>query len=111
MRLFVAIFPPDEVIKATRRVLASPVLAHMKWVVPENLHVTLKFIGEEKVENMSIYRSVLDRSSSEVRPFRLALGGAGAFPSSERPRVLWTGVQGEVEVLEKLALRLEREIS
>lgn len=114
MRLFIALDIPEE----ARSLLAAIVEEHRgdlpeaRWVKAENLHITLKFIGDYEEEK-------LDRLSNEIRKtaalgssFRAALGGCGGFPSSRKARVLWVGMrdgQEEAAVMAgKLDSRLEK---
>lgn len=71
----------------------------LKAVEPENLHITLRFIGEVPT---SIVESIKDRLSTlEFSSFTLSFSGVGAFPGIERPRVIWVGVsEGKEELIE-----------
>jgi 2'-5' RNA ligase len=77
------------------------------WVAPENLHVTLKFLGgidEARVQG------VIDALHTSVRrhpPFAIDVGGLGAFPSSTRPRVLWAGLTAGSASLGALAAAVD----
>jgi 2'-5' RNA ligase len=111
MRLFVAINLPDEVKgeiwKATEplRTIAYPV----RWVAPESIHLTLKFLGEVDGARESEIVSALGRAVEGARRFRMSLSGFGAFPSVRQPRVLWVGCEG-VPPLELLQHQVEREM-
>ncbi len=74
--------------------------AAVKWVEPENLHVTMLFLGEvEDREIPDVCRCVAD-SCRAVSSFTLSVEGAGCFPHPRRPRVLWVGVhQGAQELV------------
>lgn len=99
MRLFVALEIPDEVrgklstlLHDLRTIDEAP-----RWVRPENLHVTLKFIGEAPAEGLAAIKTALAavRSNEEVR---LELRGLGFFPNERRPRVLWVGMQASANL-------------
>ena len=63
-------------------------------------HVTLRFLGDVDAERLERVIAAIPAAASSVAPFDLALGGVGAFPSPEHPRVVWLGVQqGAVEVV------------
>jgi len=92
--------------------------SRIKPVEPENLHLTLFFLGEQPPKVVERVQVVM--SSIPFKPFTIKLQGLGAFPSQERPRVIWVGVtQGfeEVQViyralrpkLQAIPLRLEPE--
>ncbi len=69
------------------------------WVPPQNLHLTLKFLGEQTDAGLAEAVSALGEAAAGRSPFALALHGLGAFPGMERPRILWVGVaDGALEV-------------
>ncbi|MBI1830120.1 MAG: RNA 2',3'-cyclic phosphodiesterase [Planctomycetes bacterium] len=64
----------------------------VKWVEPENLHVTLLFLGEvEQRETLDICRAA-QKAVAEMPAFAMSVEGAGCFPNARRPRTLWVGV-------------------
>lgn len=90
-RMFVAVLPPDEVRAELERFLEPR--REMTWTDPSQWHLTLTFCPS--VDDWRI-DELLDRLGAVVRkhePFRLRLAGAGAFPSVDRARVLWAGVE------------------
>ena len=109
MRLFVAVnLPADErrsiyQAMAPLRDLGAPV----KWVAEENLHVTLRFLGEVPEEQAGPIGESLAQAVTAVRPFDVTLGGVGAFPDLGDPRVLWLGVERH-PALELLANDVEK---
>jgi 2'-5' RNA ligase len=62
------------------------------WVPPPNLHLTLKFLGEQGDGRLDEARLGLEEAAAGRAPFALTLHGVGAFPDMERPRILWVGV-------------------
>jgi 2'-5' RNA ligase len=66
--------------------------AHVSWVKPENIHLTLQFLGNVKEEKIPHIVSRLEESVKVVSPFQLQVGYAGAFPNLRYPRVVWGGV-------------------
>ena len=95
MRLFVALDLPDSLRDALRPLLQERIPG-AKWVSPETLHLTLRFLGECSEEICLALRSGLQKIAS--LPFSLALNGVGAFPSVQRPRVLWAGLDSGPEI-------------
>ncbi len=77
------------------------------WVAPDNLHVTLKFLGGVEPGRLADTEVALARAASAAPPFDLTLGGVGAFPTSSRPRVVWAGVAGGRDALGTLAGRVD----
>ena len=79
----------------------------VKWVRPENCHLTLKFLGEvEESLVAKIEKNVSVAASSHV-PFELELSSPGVFPNPRFPRVLWIGLKGETGKLKQLRNGLE----
>lgn len=70
----------------------------VKWVRPENIHLSLKFLGEVDAAREPELRAALQRAAgahSEPRPLTLEITGFGVFPDYHRPHVLWAGVTPE----------------
>lgn len=112
MRTFVAIEFPEEVrdrLWAAAAPLRKPDWT-IRWVGPERLHMTLKFIGEIEEGRADEFGRALDRAVGGIAPFPVRLGGVGAFPSLDRPRVLWIGVEAP-PALEALHRAVEEELS
>lgn len=80
------------------------------WVATENLHITLKFLGQVEVARLPSIEAALARAAADVRPFELAFVGLGAFPAPTRPRVIWAGVAEGREPIARLAEGVEREL-
>ena len=70
-----------------------PLGGQVSWVRSENLHLTLRFLGEVTPEQASAYADGLRPLVSALAPLELVAGGLGAFPSLRRPSVLWAGVR------------------
>jgi len=68
------------------------------WVDPSRMHVTLKFLGDIRPDLVPAIGERLGRELRALRPFEVECAGMGAFPSTERPRVLWAGFWGEEAV-------------
>ncbi|WP_322791336.1 RNA 2',3'-cyclic phosphodiesterase [Bellilinea sp.] len=66
---------------------------HVKWVRPENIHLTLKFLGESQPDELDRLSAEIRPIASAARPIELKIHGLGAFPNFKRPRVIWVGVQ------------------
>ncbi|HWG89396.1 MAG TPA: RNA 2',3'-cyclic phosphodiesterase [Candidatus Thermoplasmatota archaeon] len=80
--------------------------ADLKVVAPENLHLTLKFLGEVPDGKTSAVETALREAAAGVAPFTMDLVGLGTFPPRGAPRVVWAGVQG-AEPLTQVATRFE----
>ena len=99
MRLFVALEVPIEVrdgfaalIKELRAADSSFSKNRARWVRPENLHVTLKFIGHVDSGRADGIRAALGEVRSD-RGVELRFRGLGFFPNEKRPKVLWVGIE------------------
>jgi 2'-5' RNA ligase len=93
MRLFIALNLPERERLAMHQAVA-PVRAAVpgaSWVRAENLHVTLKFLGEVEDGRAEALREALDGAARRSRPLALSLGGVGAFPNLRAPRIVWMG--------------------
>lgn len=101
-RLFVAIALPDEV-KAALAALRCGI-AGARWVAPEHLHLTVRFIGEV---DEAMFVSIREGLAAEgLVSFDCRLQGVGRFPPRGRPKVLWAGVQA-AEGFFRLQLKVE----
>jgi 2'-5' RNA ligase len=80
---------------------------HVKWVEPDKMHMTLKFLGD--VPSAEIHRIADDLAAvtRETAPFSLAWRGCGAFPNVRAPRTLWIGTDAGSETVISLAERIE----
>ncbi len=85
--------------------------ARVSWVRPENLHVTLKFLGEVAPERVEELRLAAEVACEGIDRFALELDRAGAFPNLERPRVIWVGSSSPPEEIFQIYRRLERELA
>ena len=94
LRTFVAVEVPGEVQQRTTRLIQrlSDTSAKVKWSTPEQLHWTLKFLGEvDLVEVPDICKSVAE-AVAPLAPFDIDARGIGAFPDIKRPRTIWLGL-------------------
>ncbi len=109
LRLFIAFRLPERVREELTRQQdwLKPRRERINWVAPEGMHLTLKFLGDtESVLAEDIARQ-LDRTCAAEAPLRMRLGEPGFFGPEHSPRVLWTGLEGERERLQRLARRIE----
>jgi RNA 2',3'-cyclic 3'-phosphodiesterase len=82
----------------------------MKWVRPEGIHLTLKFLGDVPDEREAALGAGLARAAQGTGALPLTLGEFGVFPDFRRPRVVWIGVSSE-PALELLQHRIEQEFA
>jgi len=79
----------------------------VKWVKPENLHVTLKFLGEVDEKDLPNIFDALQKSLTNDRSFQFNLESVGCFPNMKRPRVIWVGIDQGAENLKILAKKVD----
>ncbi len=109
MRVFIAVFPPahvQEAVFAAAEMLKRPGDG-VSWVKRENLHYTLRFMGELGDSGARRVGDAADEAARTATAFAAALGLLGAFPSAKRARVLWAGMTDGAEPLTALARTLE----
>ncbi len=112
MRLFVALNLPPALRQALWEATAPlrERAAAVKWVPPEGIHLTLKFLGDATDERAPELTAALARAASGARALTLALGGFGVFPDFRRPRIVWVGIAPD-PALEILQHRVEQEFA
>lgn len=69
----------------------------VKWVRPERVHLTVVFLGSLPEDSLEGVKQAAAEACTGVAPFRLAVRGTGFFPNARRPRVVWLGLEGEIE--------------
>jgi RNA 2',3'-cyclic 3'-phosphodiesterase len=70
----------------------------IRWVPVENIHLTLKFLGDVSLANLEVLKKILLAEAGNHSPFEISVGELGAFPSPRRPRVIWVGVTSPPEL-------------
>jgi len=112
VRCFVAVDVEDpalvsRIVNIQEQLKASR--ARLKLVEPQNLHLTLRFIGEVAKPLVSEIAGVLEEI--EFASFKLELAGVGAFPNRRRPRVVWIGVREGHDELAELSRRVNEALA
>ena len=103
VRSFIAIDLPEMLFDAMQK--ASDQLQKMlegqpvRWVPVENIHLTLKFLGDVSERNIPMISEILEAEAANHCCFEISVGGFGVFPTYARPRVIWIGVEGPEELL------------
>ncbi|HEY0073527.1 MAG TPA: RNA 2',3'-cyclic phosphodiesterase [Abditibacteriaceae bacterium] len=115
MRLFVALpLSPGlrEIVTQTQDALRSRIAARdVKWVTPANIHLTLHFLGETAPAQKEKLIAALAAACSGIPPLNLQTGALGSFPDARRPRVIYWGLQGDLETLADLQARVSSAVA
>lgn len=110
IRCFIAIELPDEVKVGLHQLQAElklPGHTFVKWVAPESVHITLKFLGNIDPEKVTPITKIIEQAGKTFRPFQLETGEVGAFPNLRQPRVLWLSIRGDLDKLIALQQRID----
>lgn len=105
IRSFIAIELPQDVKKGLAKLIGELARAEhpfVKWVNPEGVHLTLKFLGNIPFKQVDEISKAIEEAAQEILPFHLEVSGLGVFPNLKQPRVLWVGIKGEIDNLLKL---------
>jgi 2'-5' RNA ligase len=103
IRAFIAVQLPSDVKQEMG--LVADVLAgqiperSVRWVKPDLMHITLRFLGETAVSKLDAISQAIDNAAKNQAPLKLHLHGTGCFPNAKRPRVIWVGLAGQVPEL------------
>ena len=113
MRAFVAVELSESIREALAGLIGSlrRLDLPVKWVAPENLHLTLKFLGNVPDETMTDVVGIVRRCTEGATPFELAVAGVGGFPSFQRPRVVFVESVESPPTLRELARCLNRRMT
>ena len=79
----------------------------IKWVDPNSIHITLKFLGEISTDSIEELMLAIEESARGIQPFQLEVRELGAFPGLDRTQILWVGIKGAMEKIAELQKRIE----
>jgi 2'-5' RNA ligase len=83
----------------------------VRWVRPEGVHLTLKFLGDTTPEQIEQVKAALVNAAGEVGPFTFTVGGLGCFPNARQPRVVWVGLDEPTGALKRLRDAVEAQVA
>lgn len=110
IRAFIAIDLPQE-IKSRLLLLENELKQYhsdfIKWVNPDGIHLTLKFLGNTNYNDIKAITGAIKDACNECKSFALETTGIGVFPNYYRPRVIWLGIGGELDILFKAQKRID----
>ncbi|MFC1901199.1 RNA 2',3'-cyclic phosphodiesterase [Chloroflexota bacterium] len=110
IRSFIAIELPDELKLKLGQIeanLKTEGQSGVKWVNPDSIHLTLKFLGNIAADRTGEITVAIEKSIQGLSPFQLKAEGLGAFPNLRRVNVVWVGLHGDMEKLKALQQKLE----
>ncbi len=113
VRAFIAFALPDPLvarIRAIQEAIQEQGLK-LKWVRPENIHLTLKFLGDIPKTAIPQAEAAMAEAVSQAAPPALEVKGMGVFPALKRARVLWLGLSGDTPSLIALQKRLDQALA
>ncbi len=108
IRLFIAVPIPRDLRNNIARYQSElkQFGGHVKWVDPENIHLTIKFLGDTPPELIPDIKDRIVAAVNKVDPFEISIEGVGAFPNFKRPRVFWVGAKDRENRLQLLANKI-----
>ena len=100
-RTFIALEIPQEIQQIIHKEIAhlrNTIGTLIRWVPSENMHLTLKFLGNISPANLDLVTQMIRAEADSCQPFVMQVGGLGSFPSPKRPRVIYIGLQAPAEL-------------
>jgi 2'-5' RNA ligase len=99
IRCFIAVKLPDDILDQIKTYIRSlrDIGPDVRWVKPQGIHITLRFLGEQPRNAVENVRNELHGIPGTVPPFRLKISGTGCFPNARKPRVFWLGIDHDPE--------------
>lgn len=70
----------------------------LRWAPAQNIHLTIKFLGDVSVSNLEMVKKIIQVEASHHSAFEMSVGNLGAFPTPQRPQVLWVGLEADQEL-------------
>lgn len=112
VRAFLAVDLSEAVRSNVAKLIRSlqPRIDGTKWVETQNLHVTLKFLGDVPLTELHHLIAAVTRGAQATEAFDLEFLGCGAFPNLESPKTIWVGCDRGAEELTRLAGSIEEEL-
>ncbi len=99
----------DDLKRAQKQLQDERAMQNVRWVAPQNIHLTLKFLGNSNRAQIPALTTALERAAKNIAPFELTARGLGCFPNTRRPNIVWVGLEGDLETAALLARHIEKE--
>ncbi|MBU4288720.1 MAG: RNA 2',3'-cyclic phosphodiesterase [Proteobacteria bacterium] len=112
IRTFIAFKLPKNIISYIRKIQEDikSYAFKVRWVNLENIHITLKFLGNINYTDIERISETIITSVNGYAPISLEVKGAGVFPNIKRPRVIWVGITGEIKKLTGIQKDIEQNL-
>ena len=112
IRAFIAVTLSESVKQPTKKIIADfkSLNLDIKWVEPHNAHLTLKFLGDVKMNRMDNITAALQEALSTMKPIKTQLFCLGTFPNNRTPHIFWIGLDDSEKKLSQLAETLEEKL-
>ena len=109
IRAFIAVSLPEPVKFFLQNLQGELKKASVKasWPNPDALHLTLKFLGNVNIDKIDTIKACMKKAVKGISTHTLSSSGIGVFPSVKNARVIWSGIRGQTDLLEKIVIRLE----
>ncbi len=110
IRTFIAVNFNDDLKNSIRDFqsrLKDPHQNFVKWVDPESMHITLKFLGDRNDREIELLKMLLRSIASDISSFSLKTGQTGFFPNITNARIFWLGMEGSTDKLYNLVTEIE----
>lgn len=114
MRLFIAL-PLSSSVENNLAVIIDKLKSYggkVKWVTPEQIHITVRFLGETEKGQAPLIKKMLDKVASKYDSFDLSIDRIGGFPNLNKPRVIWTGFtdNDQINIMARMVKEVEYDI-
>lgn len=104
IRSFIAIEIPnpiqDVIARQTANLRKLYPYPKIRWVKPDNIHLTLKFLGNMSTSDLDKIAETISKDASLITPFSISFSGLGIFPNARKPRIIWMGISSPPILLE-----------
>ena len=112
LRAFIAVELPEAAVSFVQRIQETlrSYRFKIRWVKPENIHVTLKFLGEINRDDTETIGTVISGAARDCGPMQFSVKGMGVFPGVKNPRVVWCGLKGDTTALVQFQGHLDEKL-
>jgi 2'-5' RNA ligase len=109
MRLFIAMPVPRDIQEELGRIvfLLKQKGGSVKWVIPKNIHLTMKFLGDTEENLVDSINEQIDAIAHDSAAVETIITRLGAFPNLSRPRIIWAGLDKNIEALAEVSGKVE----